>query len=91
MTNVQAAFEDALDKIASYRREPSRWEEDCLARALAAMTCSAYLAAAGELQFFREESGPVVDQGLEVSRIARRRPLTVAQLREGLANLRTMM
>jgi len=87
--NVMAAFEEALDRIDSYQRRPSRWEEDCLVRALAAMTCGAFIKAAGELLELRD-SHPGIDKARDVSRPARAYPLTTQWLREGLANLRAL-
>jgi hypothetical protein len=90
MRNVQGLFEEALDTIDGYYREPSRWEEDCLVRALAAMTCGAYVDAARELRSFSERSSRNVDHGLEVTRVVRQRPFSTKKLREGLANLRAL-
>lgn len=76
--------------IDGYHREPSRWEEDCLVRALAAMTCGAYVDAARELRSLNEKSSPDIDHRLEVTRVVRQRPFSTKKLREGLANLRTL-
>lgn len=89
-TNVMAAFEEALERIDSYGRRPSRWEEDCLVRALGAMTCGRFVDAAFELRDLLEGCTAKVDAGREMSRPPRRFPLTTHKLREGLANLGTL-
>jgi hypothetical protein len=48
--SVEHAFEAALDQIEGFGRGPARWEEDCLARVLAAVTCGAYELAAVEIK-----------------------------------------
>jgi hypothetical protein len=47
-------FIAALDHLDSERREPDRWEEECLSYALGAMGCGMFLVAEVELAaFFR--------------------------------------
>lgn len=87
--NIMLAFEDALDRIDSHPRNMSRWEEDCLVRALAAMACGAFIKAAGELLPL-QDSQPQADPARELSRPARAYPLTTGWLREGLENLRAL-
>jgi hypothetical protein len=88
--NVMAAFEEALDRIDSYQRRPSRWEEDCLVRTLAAMTCGRFVNAAFELRDLLEGCTAKVDLGREISRPPRKFQMTTSKLREGLANLRAL-
>jgi hypothetical protein len=88
--NVMSAFEEALDRIDSYARRPSRWEEDGLVRALVSMTCGNFIDAAFELRDLLEGSSAKVNAGREMSRPPRRFPLTTHKLREGLANLRAL-
>jgi hypothetical protein len=83
------AFEETLNKIAAYGRPPSRWEEDVLARALAATACGDFPCAANELIELKE-SRPEIDLGREVARPARAHPLSLSSLRQGLATLRAL-
>src|SRR5262245_35768327 len=46
-------FIAALDLLDAGRREPDRWEEECLSYALGAMACGMYLVAEVELEAFR--------------------------------------
>jgi hypothetical protein len=87
---VRAAFETALDKLEEFERELSRWEEDCLVRALAAMTCGSYVDAAVLIRGLMAHSGPNIDSSREVTRPVRDLPLTITWLRRGLANIRAM-
>ena len=45
-------FIAALDLLDAERREPDRWEEECLSYALGAMACGMYLVAEVELAAF---------------------------------------
>jgi hypothetical protein len=83
------AFEETLNKIDAYGRPPSRWEEDVLARALAATACGDFVGAANELIELRD-SRPEKDLGREVSRPVRAHPLSTSSLRQGLANLQLL-
>jgi hypothetical protein len=46
------AFSAALDTLEAAKREPDRWEEECLALAMAAMACGLYDAAFYEIDAF---------------------------------------
>lgn len=86
--SVQRAFEAALDRIEGFGRSPARWEEDCLARALAAMTCEAYDLAATEIEYFQSYAARTVDNRRELSRPWRDRRLSLPEMRTGLASIR---
>ncbi len=88
--SVMAAFDETLERIDGYARPLSRWEEDGLVRALAAMTCGRFIDAAFELNELLEGCTGKVDAGREMSRPPRRFPLTTDKLRAGLANLRAL-
>jgi len=45
-------FAAALDHLDAERREPDRWEEECLSYALGAMACGMFLVAEVELAAF---------------------------------------
>jgi hypothetical protein len=45
-------FIAALDRLDAERREPDRWEEECLSYALGAMACGMFLVAEVELAAF---------------------------------------
>ena len=45
-------FIAALDLLDTLRREPDRWEEECLSYALSALACGLYLVAEVELEAF---------------------------------------
>jgi hypothetical protein len=49
---VQEGFAAALDRLEAEGREPDRWEEECLAYAIAAMACGMYALAATEIDVF---------------------------------------
>lgn len=85
---VHGAFERALVTLDGYERTPARWEEDCLVRALAEMTCGAYLAATESLRYFNKHTARHINAVLDLSRVVRPQPLTTRQLRDGLANIR---
>jgi triphosphoribosyl-dephospho-CoA synthetase len=60
---LYATFAAALDHLDAARREPDRWEEECLSYALGAMACGMYLVAEVELAAFArcvEERSPEV-------------------------------
>jgi hypothetical protein len=86
--SVQRAFGAALDQIESFRRPVARWEEDCLARALAAMACDAYDLAALEIKYFQAHVAPTADSRRELSRPWRDRTLSLSEMRAGLASIR---
>jgi hypothetical protein len=86
--SVQRAFDAALDQIEAFGRPLARWEEDCLARALAAMTCDAYDMAAGELKYFQSHVAKKIDNRRELSRPWRDRTLSLPEMRAGLARIR---
>src|ERR1700694_6031435 len=50
--HVQEGFAAALDRLEAEGREPDRWEEECLAYAVAAMACGMYALAATEIDVF---------------------------------------
>jgi len=50
--HIQEAFAAALDRLEAEGREPDRWEEGCLAYAIAAMACGMYALAATEIDVF---------------------------------------
>jgi hypothetical protein len=81
------SFASALDLLEGYGRPVSRWEEDCLTRALACMACGNYVGSREELDSFWTNVAPSVSRQLEVSRPARKFPLTLAMLWDGLASL----
>jgi hypothetical protein len=85
--SVQRAFEAALDQIEGFGRPPARWEEDCLARALAALVCDAYDLAAIELKYFQSHAAPMADTRRELSRPWRDRTLSLPEMRAGLASV----
>lgn len=86
--SIHQAFEAALDEIESFGRRPSRWEEDCLTRALAAMACGAYALAAFEIRYFQAYVERKIDSRRELSRPLREVSLNLNEMREGLANIR---
>jgi hypothetical protein len=81
------SFAEALELLEKYARPMARWEEDCLTRALACLACGNYAAAGEELGDFRANVAPSVSRELEVSRPARKYPLTLSMLWDGLASL----
>jgi hypothetical protein len=83
-------FEQILDRLDSYRRPLSRWEEDSLSRAIAAMICGAFVKAALELRVLAEAAAPEIDAGRELSRPPRAFALDIKWFREGLANIRAL-
>ena len=86
--SVQRAFEAALDRVEGFGRPPGRWEEDCLARALAAMACDAYELAAVEIKYFQAHVAETIDRRRELSRPWRDRTLSLPEMRTGLASIR---
>lgn len=86
---VHEAFEKKLDDLDACDRDPDRREEDCLAQAIAAMTCGRYRAAAVELT---KASAPEhARYQLLVAGVARTpQKLTREDFRHGLAALRRL-
>lgn len=80
---LQANFTAALDLLDAERREPDRWEEECLSYALGAMACGMHLVAEVELAAFTR---PVDERSPEVMTALAARParFTKAMLRHGL-------
>jgi hypothetical protein len=81
-------FVAALDLLDTERREPDRWEEECLAYALGAMACGMYLVAGVELEAFRR---PAAERPAEVLSVLEAKPrrFNTAMLRQGLDYVRT--
>jgi hypothetical protein len=75
------AFSAALDTLEAAKREPDRWEEECLALAMAAMACGLYEAALNEIDAFS-----TAERERSPSAVTRSEPprFTVARLRRGL-------
>lgn len=84
---VHEAFEALLDGLDAADREPDRWEEECLARSLAAMVCGTYRLAAVELQLF---STPAADRPDMQHLDATPQKFTKERLRYGLDCLRSL-
>jgi len=80
---VFATFTAALDLLDRERREPDRWEEECLSYALGALACGMYLAADVELAAFAR---PVTERPLgDVAALENKpRRFTKDMLRTGL-------
>src|SRR4029077_17045562 len=76
-------FTAALDLLDTERREPDRWEEECLSYALGAMACGLYPAAEVELAAFAR---PVTQRSTEELVLLEGKPrrFTKAMLRHGL-------
>ena len=81
-------FVAALALLDIQRREPDRWEEECLAYALGALACGMYLVAEVELEAFRR---PPAERPAEVlsTLAAQPRRVSKAMLRQGLDYVRT--
>jgi hypothetical protein len=81
-------FVAALALLDIQRREPDRWEEECLAYALGALACGMYLVAEVELEAFRR---PPAERPAEVlsTLAAKPRRFSKAMLRQGLDYVRT--
>ena len=80
---LRTTFTAALDTLDLQRREPDRWEEECLAYALGAMACGMYLVAEVELAAFRRA---VDERPREVTAALEAKPsrFSKAMLRHGL-------
>jgi len=80
---LHETFIAALDLLDAERREPDRWEEECLSYALGAMACGMYLVAEVELAAFKR---PVRERSPEVVAALAEKParFTKAMLRHGL-------
>jgi hypothetical protein len=80
---LHRTFTAALDLLDEKRREPDRWEEECLSYALGAMACGLYLAAEVELAAFAR---PVSQRPCEdvAALEAKPRRFTKLMLRHGL-------
>lgn len=84
---VREAFEAMLEGLDAADREPDRWEEECLARSMAAMLCGRYRLAAVQVtkasvpEHYRDQQ-PMA--GLDVAPPA----LSKEDFRRGLAELR---
>jgi hypothetical protein len=76
-------FIAALDLLDIQKREPDRWEEECLSYALGAMACGLYLAAEVELAAFAR--APHERSAEELAMLAKKpRRFTKLMLRQGL-------
>lgn len=80
---LHRSFIAALDLLDTLRREPDRWEEECLSYALSAMACGLYLVAEVELEAFGR---PVGQRSPEVTALLETKPsrFTKQMLRHGL-------
>jgi hypothetical protein len=79
-------FAAALDLLDNQKREPDRWEEECLTYALGAMACGLYPAASVELEAFgRPLSQRTPAELAELESKPRR--FTKEMLRHGLAHV----
>lgn len=76
-------FIAALDLLDTLKREPDRWEEECLSYALSAMACGLYLVAEVELEAFGR---PIVQRPHDavMALDAEPRRFTKLMLRHGL-------
>ena len=81
-------FIAALAALDLQRREPDRWEEECLAYALGAMACGMYLVAEVELEAFRRAPAERPAEVLEAL-AAKPSRFSKAMLRQGLDYVRT--
>jgi len=80
---LHRTFIAALDLLDKQKREPDRWEEECLSYALGAMACGLYLAAEVELAAFARP--PHERSAEEVLTLAKKpRRFTKLMLRHGL-------
>jgi hypothetical protein len=80
---LHQTFVAALDLLDTQRREPDRWEEECLSYALGAMACGLYSAAEVELAAFGR---PIAERPLEEMALLEKKPsrFTRELLRHGL-------
>ena len=76
-------FLAALDLLDTLKREPDRWEEECLSYALSAMASGLYLVAEVELEAFAR---PIAQRPPDVVAALDTKPrrFTTALLRHGL-------
>ena len=76
-------FIAALDLLDTLKREPDRWEEECLSYALSAMACGLYLVAEIELEAFGR---PIAQRSHDVMADLSGKPrrVTKLMLRHGL-------
>ena len=81
---LHRSFIAALDLLDTLRREPDRWEEECLSYALSAMACGLYLVAEVELEAFGR---PIGERSPDVTALLETKPrrFTKQMLRHGLA------
>ncbi len=80
---LHQTFTAALDHLDKQRREPDRWEEECLSYALGAIACGLYPAAEVELAAFWRPEGE--RPGDEVAALeGKPRRFTKDMLRHGL-------
>ena len=86
LDRLHRTFIDALDLLDHQRREPDRWEEECLSYALGAMACGLYPAAEVELAAFAR---PVAQRSPEELVLLEGKPrrFTKAMLRHGLEHV----
>src|SRR5262245_65291625 len=80
-------FIAALDQLDAERREPDRWEEECLSYALGAMACAMFLVAEVELAAFAR---PIHERSPDVLAALAAKParFTKDMLRHGLEYVR---
>ena len=80
-------FISALDLLDTLKREPDRWEEECLSYALGAMACGMYLVAEVELAAFAR---PINERSPDVLAALAAKParFTKDMLRHGLEYVR---
>ncbi|MBV8392061.1 MAG: hypothetical protein JOY81_02655 [Alphaproteobacteria bacterium] len=80
---LNQTFLAALDLLDRERREPDRWEEECLSYALGALACGLYSAAEVELAAFARPANERLPE--EVAMLnGKPRRFTKAMLRHGL-------
>ncbi|MBV8166256.1 MAG: hypothetical protein JO021_05645 [Alphaproteobacteria bacterium] len=80
-------FIAALDHLDAEKREPDRWEEECLSYALGAMACGMYLVAEVELAAFAR---PIAERSADVLAALAQKPARFNKdmLRHGLDYVR---
>lgn len=96
---LHRAFIAALDHLDAERREPDRWEEECLSYALGALACALPLVAHVELEAFwrpRDQRSPDAVAALAAkparfTRMMLRRGLDHLLQRCGLAGIDTVL
>jgi len=84
---LHRSFIAALDLLDAGRREPDRWEEECLSYALGAMSCGMYLVAEVELAAFAR---PIDERSPDVLAALAAKParFTKEMLRHGVEYVR---